>query len=46
MILNSFGNWVNTLDLMLSEGKDVVNILRDQIEALVNEQDKLKKETA
>ena len=46
MILNSFGNWVNTLDLMLSEGKDVVKVLRDQIEALVNEQDKLKKETA
>ena len=45
MILSNFSNWVNTLDLMLSEGKDVVKILRDQIEALTEEQDKLEKET-
>ncbi len=45
LILDNFGNWVNTLDLMLSEGKDVITVLKDQIEALVDEQEKLKKDT-
>ena len=34
MILANFSDWVNTLDLMLSEAKDAVGILKDQIDDL------------
>ena len=34
MILANFSDWVNTLDLMLSEAKDAVGVLKDQIDDL------------
>ena len=34
LILANFSDWVNTLDLMLSEAKDAVGVLKDQIDDL------------
>jgi len=40
LILDNFKNWVDMLDLMLNEGKDVVKLLRDQIDELMDMEEK------
>ena len=42
LILSNFKNWVDMLDLMLNEGNDTVKILSDQIEELMELQEKTK----
>lgn len=40
MLLSNFKNWVDMLDLMLNEGKDIVSLLKDQVEELLKIEDK------